>query len=163
MTSETRIIIDGVDGIGKSTQCQLLARHLGFPIIRMPDFKGGDIEQSAFIFNNTLTQFYGNYIIDRGFISSLVYSKVMKRNANLSYIHDIKHHFSDLIILSSTKDEFTERQQKNKNGLEFSYHQLIEINETYLEFAFQFGAKVVNIRDKDVMSIHNEIKRLLNV
>lgn len=163
MTSERRIIIDGVDGIGKSTQCKLLGEYLGLPIIRMPDYKGGDIEQSAYIFNNTLTQFYGSYIIDRGFVTSLVYSKVMKRRANLGYIFDIREHFTHLIILSSTKDEFTERQHRNKNGLKFTYSQLLEINETYLEFAFKFGATVINVKDKDVSDVHKEIKRILNV
>lgn len=89
------LLIDGADKLGKSTVCQMLSRYYNIPIIKMPNMKEyikkGSPEEFSKLFNETVIQFAEyDFILDRGFTSSLVYSKVFKRDFDLSYIDKIE-------------------------------------------------------------------------
>jgi len=84
------IIIDGADGLGKTTICQKLGRMLQMPVIKMPNMKEyiskGSAEEFSKLFNETIVQFSEyDFILDRGFTSSLAYSRVHNRKFDLSY------------------------------------------------------------------------------
>jgi len=84
------LIIDGVDGVGKTTVCRRLSEKLGFPVIKMPGMKeyfDNSAEKMSKYFNSIVEQFNpGQFILDRGYPSSLVYSKIFERQDNLGYI-----------------------------------------------------------------------------
>jgi len=88
------LVIEGVDRSGKSTVCRVLSEKLNVPIIKMQDmprhFKKNP-EEASEIFNKTVSQFKDfSFICDRFYPSSLVYSKVYKRNYDLTYINEIE-------------------------------------------------------------------------
>lgn len=95
MKKPLHILIDGADGLGKTTICQMLSRTLNLPVIKMPNMEEylnkGTPEEFSKLFNETIIQFAEyDFIMDRGFTSSLVYSKVNNRKDDLSYISRIE-------------------------------------------------------------------------
>lgn len=90
------ILIDGADGLGKTTVIQKLSMNLQLPIIKMPNMKEyvekGLAEEFSKLFNQTIVQFSQfDFILDRGFTSSIVYSKVFERDSDLSYLTSIRN------------------------------------------------------------------------
>jgi thymidylate kinase len=104
------IFIEGPDGSGKTELVNRLNRGGYGPIVRLPKsqefFKKGNIEEASWIFNNTIGQLISkcNFIVDRGYFSSLVYSKIYKRKTDLSYIWDIHKKLKPIIIFLDAKD-----------------------------------------------------------
>ena len=81
--SNIHIILDGADGVGKTTVVNLLSEKLNIPIIKMKGmsryFKKNP-EEASQIFNETVIQFKDfPFIQDRGWTSSIVYSIAYKR------------------------------------------------------------------------------------
>lgn len=116
------IFIEGPDGVGKSTLIKGLSKKLNLPVIKMKKagygFRTGTIEGLSYIFNTTLEQFnrYG-YIVDRGFITSLVYNKAYERNNDkeFEYIEKINNTIKPIIILlTADKNEILKRRKKDK-------------------------------------------------
>lgn len=130
-----RLIIDGPDGVGKTTICKLLAERLRIPIIKMPNmkeyFEKGLTEEFSKLFNETVVQFARYpFILDRGFTSSLVYSKVYGRESvDLSYLYQLEKDLNaTTFILTATdhvafmrrpEDEIIKRQFRTKINREF--------------------------------------------
>ena len=109
------IFLDGPDGCSKTTIAKMLKKHLKFPIIKMPKIKRKEfskIEEFSYIFNRTISQMYRyHFIVDRGFTSSLVYSKVFNRPDPLHYISGINKMLKPLIvILTATNKELFKRR-----------------------------------------------------
>lgn len=98
------IIIDGPDNTGKSTICQLLSKRLHIPTVKMPNMKEyiekGSTEEFSKLFNETLIQFKQyDFILDRGFTSSLAYSLVHNRPFDLSYIDKIEEELEPEVFI----------------------------------------------------------------
>jgi hypothetical protein len=89
------ILIDGPDGVGKSEICKILSQKYQLPIARMVDADRDLIESNSFIYNTTLEQFPGPFIMDRGYPTSIVYSILRMRENDLNYIDNL---FSDRIV-----------------------------------------------------------------
>lgn len=104
------IFIEGPDGAGKTELVKKLQDEGYGPIVRLPKsqefFKKGNIEEASWIFNNTLAQLTNknSFIVDRGYFSSLVYSKVYKRKTDLSYIWNIHKKLKPIVIFLDAKD-----------------------------------------------------------
>ena len=104
MTNPLHIIIDGADKRGKTTVIKLLSEKLKLPVIKMPDSKefidSGQIERVSKFFNEIIVQFHGSsFILDRGFTSSVVYSRVFNRPDDLSYISEIENVLEPVIFI----------------------------------------------------------------
>lgn len=151
MKHPIHIIIDGADRTGKSTVCKILEMGLQIPLIKMPNMKEyiekGLSEEFSRLFNETIVQFKDySFIMDRGFTSSLVYSKVFKRTFDLSYIKKIEEELKPKIfIVSGTsfkKDEVYSAYETEMVDLEFcrlakekGYPLIINKNKTPDEIA----------------------------
>lgn len=115
MNKPLHIIIDGPDKVGKTTVIKILADRLSLPIIKMPNMKEyinnepseDTAEKFSKLFNETIVQFKDtSFILDRGFTSSLVYSKVFNRRFDLSYIDKIEDELkTNVFILTGSKFE----------------------------------------------------------
>jgi thymidylate kinase len=100
----THIFIEGTDAVGKSTLTKSLSKILNLDIIRMQKavkgFKNDTIEDMSYIFSTTIAQLKNyDFIVDRGFVSSLVYSKIYKRKYNFEYINDVNKSLKPIIII----------------------------------------------------------------
>lgn len=84
-------ILEGPDGVGKSTLANQLKEYFKIPIIRMEVETLNNIEIQSVIFNKTVPQFKEYpFILDRWWISSMVYAKVYNRSDDLRYIEKFK-------------------------------------------------------------------------
>lgn len=86
------IIIEGVDGVGKTSICESLSRKTGIPILRMPD-TNGDIEHMSQFYRRTVAEIQHPLILDRFYPSSIVYSQFFDRTPlldDLTKIHEKK-------------------------------------------------------------------------
>lgn len=104
------LLIDGPDGTGKTTVCNILAEKLEWPIVKMPNMKEyfdkGMTEEFSKFFNEMLLQFKGfDFILDRGYTSSLVYSKVYERQFDLSYLYNYEKDLNAKVIILTVSDE----------------------------------------------------------
>jgi len=76
------IVIEGVDGVGKSSICKMLSHKLGYPVMKMPTVTG-DIEHFSNFYRRTIANINSVMILDRFFPSSLVYGKFFNRTIRL--------------------------------------------------------------------------------
>lgn len=98
------LIIDGSDNLGKTTVIDILSKELKLPVVKMPNMKeyikNNNPEEFSKLFNETIVQFAEYpFILDRGFTSSLVYSKVFNRKFDLSYIKKIEEILTPTVII----------------------------------------------------------------
>ena len=138
------IIIEGVDGIGKSTLVNGLANALNFAVIH-----------NKANTNNTIDYYYKlqrvpSVIQDRSFISEKIYSEIFGRHEILS---------NENIDLLFTTDEDTENNKyiilyssdskiyiyNNKDETDLLKDKQIEINSMYREFAYEYDIKLFDI------------------
>lgn len=111
------IIIEGADGVGKSTVIDLLSKKLQIPVIKMPDMKKyfdkGVTEEFSELYNKTIVQFRDfDFIQDRGFPSSIVYAKVYNRSCDLSYILEIDKLLKPKVIILTATDEILKQRRQ---------------------------------------------------
>ena len=151
------LLIDGRDKVGKSTVCHLLSRKLDLPIIKMPNMKEyfhkATAEEFSKLFNETIVQFSeSSFILDRGFPSSMVYSKVFARDFDLDYIRTIQDKLKPIvIILDGTihdRDDIKEVDDKT-----------LDIHLAYRQLADDPGNDYIllNVTDKTPTEVCNEI------
>lgn len=77
------IFVDGPDGVGKTGYSEWVARNLGIPRLEMrPVDDLSCIEEKSAVFNAALRDLHDqgcDLVIDRGSVSSIVYSRVFDR------------------------------------------------------------------------------------
>lgn len=83
------IIIEGVDGVGKSKICEEISHRTGYPIIRMPETAANkDIESYSQFYRKVVASLDTTYILDRFYPSSMVYSTFFNRSPLLDDLND---------------------------------------------------------------------------
>lgn len=114
------IIIEGVDGSGKTTTCNLLSKELNLPVIKLknvPKYFTTNIEEVSRVFNETVEQFKSfSFILDRGLVSSIIYSRVYGRKDNLDYIFSLFGEIKPKIFIL-TADEKTLFERKPEDEI----------------------------------------------
>lgn len=137
------VLIDGPDNVGKTTVINKLHESTGYPIIKMPNmkeyFEKGLTEEFSKLFNETIVQFRKfSFILDRGFTSSLVYSKVYNRSFDLSYLKDIQEQLNPVVIILHNTDS-------NGKNIRFQDDDIDAINSKYDEIVdtYKFLAKAL--------------------
>lgn len=151
----TVILIDGVDGVGKTTVCQLLSEKTGYPIIKMPNmprYFNTNPEEMSRLFNEVIVQFPYDMILDRGYPTSLVYSKVYNRNPeNLEYLPSIVSKLkADVYILTAGSNDILNRKHRDEL---IDNEKRLEIDKQYVVTGRMMGWNIIdtsNLEAEDV-------------
>lgn len=149
------LLIDGADKLGKTTVIQLLSRQLNLPVIKMPESKrfieGDNIEVASKFFNQVVTQFQEySFIMDRGFPSSIVYSKVFNREVDLSYIENVEGILKCRVVILVGS-------MKSVDDIEAVNEKWHRINQMYTDLAGQRGYVLINVDGLTPIEVCNKI------
>lgn len=145
-----RIIIEGADGVGKSTIVNKLAKKYNLDKVH---FSYDDPKDLDFYFH---TARKSKYIYDRHFISEVIYHKYFNRPRNLEdfeikYLLE-KSKYLDIKTIILTNDKF---KLKNEE-YDFIKKNIKLINDDYLEFGKKFNIPIVNTND------YKKIEEIIN-
>lgn len=159
------IIIDGPDGCSKTTICKKLSKEVKRPIIRMKKtksfFKNLTVEDASYIYFTTISQIPSDYpcVFDRGYTSSLVYSKVYNRNVDLSYIDEIEKEMKPIIIiLTATNEELFKRRPNDRvidNDMRY------KIKDEYEKLAIHKKYYLINTTGKTRKEVLNKVLNII--
>ena len=115
------IMVEGPDGIGKTTSATKISTKLHIPLLKMVKakkaFNNNTIEDLSYVFNHTLLQLKDiSYVVDRGPISSIIYSNVFKRSNDLKYLYSICEKINPLIfyLTSSNKNQMFAQKKHDR-------------------------------------------------
>jgi thymidylate kinase len=120
------IILEGLSRTGKSTITKVLSEKYGFRNIsikeKMPDYVTNlqDFYHGIHIFSNLIYREFPEetFILDRSFLSELVYSKFFNRPTHQTKSDSVADLLFDnnfvLINVTNTYDKYLERQPKDK-------------------------------------------------
>ena len=158
MKKPVHIIIDSADKLGKTTQCLMLSRVLDVPYVKMPNMREyiekGKEEEFSKLFNETIVQFrYSDFVLDRGFTSSVVYSTVLNRKFDLSYINRIEEILDPVVFIFSGKP-FKKDDVYDKNVIQ-------KVNDEFVRIANKKHYHLIDVTDKTELDIHGEIRNIL--
>ncbi|RPI82238.1 MAG: hypothetical protein EHM34_07255 [Nitrosopumilales archaeon] len=104
-----QLMFEGCDRCGKSSVAQSVSKQIQWPIIKIDTgsfvregvpIGSTNLERIMRAFNQTVSQFKdSNFILDRGFVSTQVYSKAYKRFYNTDYIDSIINNMKDTMLV----------------------------------------------------------------
>jgi thymidylate kinase len=154
------IMIEGTDGSGKTTVCNLLSEKLNIPILKMPRMKKyfdkNITEEMSELFNRTIVQFNNfSFILDRGYVSSLVYSKIYNREFDLNYIDVIEEQLKpQIFVLTVGEEEMFRRREKDEiiNDL-----MRVKIREEYVKISEERNYKIIDTTNITPDQVCNKI------
>lgn len=134
------LFVEGCDGIGKTTITKHLSKRLNLPVLKMMKakvyFKKGreTIEEFSYVFNQVLLQLRNtSYIVDRGPLSSLIYSQIYNRKSKLSYIYPLLRQINPLVIFLTTSKKSVLFERKRKDAV-ITITERLKILEGYETF-----------------------------
>lgn len=157
------IIIDGCDSVGKTTLCRNLSQALRIPVTHMEKAKEVfttrktcDIETLSYMYNHTLVQLkQHSFIIDRGFVSSLVYTEVYERPAEkVEYIRNIERALEPIVYILVNRDIKTLKARGDEvvPVADFEY-----IQSTYEVIAKNRGYAVLDVTDLSPLRVYEQV------
>ena len=160
------LILDGSDCLGKTTVLELLSTHLKTPIIKMPNMQAyiekGDAESYSQLFNETIIQFKQySFLLDRGFTSSEVYSKLFGRKYDLGYLKNIKEDLNPTVVILTGR-------HRNPMNQKISYHSFIKdkifteeqkakVDAEFCRLAEERGYPLIEVYSKKPLTVMHEI------
>lgn len=152
----SRLMIEGVDRVGKSTFIKRLQRVLPLDSLH---FTKNDPRNYLFY---SQTMLKDNVIFDRHFISEYIYSKVFNRPTTLTNIqfNKLMQQTQDLnvkIIVLYEDDKVLERRMSSEED-----PQVVEnfksINKLYIELGSKFKNQILLIKPKKLNKVIKDIK-----
>ena len=160
-----RIILEGPDGSSKTTIVKMLKKKTGFLILKMPGtkkyFKDGDAETPSYLFNRTVCQLWGvNFLLDRGFPSSIVYTRVYKRQVDLSYLEGVEKMLNALVIILTATDKELFRRKPNDSIIDKKHR--IEVKKEYDHLAKERNWSIIDTTGKDREEVLSNVLEIIN-
>ena len=156
-----QVILDGVDGAGKTTISEKLANKLGCNIIRLT-YAGDRTFQSYLDLMSC-----ENVVHDRSFLSEMIYPKYFDRDSRLdasvvpSLFRVVQSFGIKLFILTATPETILERISKRGDEFIDDNEKFVQINQDYLDIAKEHGFTVIDTTNKTIDEIVEEIGGLL--
>ena len=142
-----RIILEGCDGVGKSTLAESLASTYCCDIIHMTRW-------SNKTFNTYIEKMsMDNIIFDRCFISEYIYSHIFNRITEISdknietLLNVAKALNYHIFILTCDDDELVKRLKNRNNETDDIIDNTIKINNMYVDFARKYNIKIIGKED----------------
>lgn len=169
------ILIDGADGLGKTTICHLLSRRTGYPTVKMPNMKeyikNNSPEEFSKLFNETIVQFSDyDFILDRGFTSSMVYGKHFKREFDLSYLDPLRNVLQPKVfILTGQRSDEVQYIGQHRRSFEyfrddevFAPTDVQAVDKIFVDLAKQEGFTLIEVWSKSPQEIVDTIMTKIN-
>lgn len=158
------LILEGCDGVGKTTIAKKLAEKHGCDILHMTRWGPKN-------FISYLDRYNQNGIIsDRSFISECVYSDVFKRHRELTegqidtligYLR--ASNFTTVVLNLDTSEIINRLTARNDESFEIVKN-VSEISKAYVDFAEKYGIPIIDVTNLTVDEIIEIIeKEILNV
>lgn len=142
-----RLIVEGPDGVGKTTIVKQLAEHFNCDILHMTEHGSkrlSDYQMKAFL---------DNVISDRSFLSELVYTQVFNRENPIN-VHEyeelIKQYQSKgwmIIILDASTKCLTERLNLRGDEDEYKVKNIADLRMFYRALAYFYDLPLINTED----------------
>jgi thymidylate kinase len=159
---KVHLFIDGPDGAGKSTVCKDVGREMNIPIIKMPVsaevlFDKEIVEDLSYVFNFTLTQFERySFVVDRGFLTSLVYSKVYERKWKSDYIETVRLVLKPLVVVLTARPEVLKNRRVVDDLIPWEVR--VETIKVYEEYAKKYAYKVIDTSDLEPIEVFQKVR-----
>jgi thymidylate kinase len=143
-------IYEGADLVGKTTLAKNFAKEHDIPLIkkRLDVFnhttdeflRGSNIELTTQMFFESIYPLGVKYdfVLDRGLLSSLVYSKFFNRDVKIDYIYDYllttKSDFLIINLITANEESIKSRLQTRGEKI-FGLKEILEIQDLYIKTA----------------------------
>lgn len=152
-----RILIDGVDGTGKTSVCEKLANKFGCNIVRLTH--DGDRNFKAY----SEAMIPDNMVHDRTFLSEIIYPKNFGRaswlmDSSIPALYQlIEQYDAKVFILTADNDEIVRRL--NLRGDEFidDFEKIKGINYDYIQIALIQEYILIDTTNKTIDEVVEEI------
>lgn len=147
-----RIIIEGVDRIGKTTLAKKLAKMYKIDYMH---FTGEDPTTYTF-YSETMKK--TNFVYDRHLVGEMVYPKVFKRKAMLDgekfqkLLNQAKQDNVKIIVLTTEDSKLLEKRMKLEKHEQVKEN-FVKINNAFSAYAINFKShiKLINVDEKNWM------------
>ena len=157
-----RVLIDGVDGTGKTSVCEKLANKLGCNIVRLTH----DGDRNFRAYSEAIIP--DNMVHDRTFLSEIIYPKNFGRASRLmdrsipALYQLIEQYDAKVFILTADNDEIVRRL--NLRGDEFidDFEKIKGINYDYIQIALIQNYVLIDTTNKTIDEVVEEIRRYLD-
>ena len=153
-----RLMLDGCDGVGKSTLAEYIAHNNNADVLHMTAHSISTVESYKDRLNISIP-----IIFDRCFLSEVVYSRIFNRPTEFDDDHTreilslAKEKGYKIVILDCSLDEILRRVAIRNNESEDLIRKFSELKNKYLEVAKLFDIPVVSVDNKTTEEIANEI------
>ena len=159
------IIFEGHDLVGKTTLAEEFSRQTGIEIFRRFVVKKLDnwmkyIDVIAEVEYNALKHFKNDLILDRSFVSSIVYEKVYQRNYDMSYVNfsDFPKHL--IVYMYLSKEKLEERLEERAEDFIIK-KRIFELKDAYDEF-FSSNHNLNVVRIDGSLELDEKMKLILD-
>lgn len=162
------LIIEGIDGVGKTTLVEYLQSY-GMKKYHFDyDSKNMDLFTK---YMKVLLEDNSEMVLDRSFISEMVYGPVIRNKCKLS-IEDYtklliayKNTGTKIIYLTAPKDVLLKRRNDEKSDYEVITNYYEELNKKYdeiMEYSSNFIDVIgINTYESDIEQVRSQVKRLV--
>lgn len=159
------IIIEGLDGVGKTTVSTSL-KQVGFEIHHLQYD-----EKNEKGFMNLLLRDKGNLVLDRAFITEVVYGPVLRNYSRIDVkalkrlIYEYKKNKTKIIYLTALKEDLLYRKRNNKEDYEILANHYDELNKRYDEemrkLELLFPILRINTSYEGIQETQNRVKEFI--
>lgn len=162
------LIIEGIDGVGKTT----LVEHLQSYGMKKYHFDYDSKNMDLFSkYMKVLLEDDSELVLDRSFISEMVYGPVIRNKCKLSLedytklLIAYKNAGAKIIYLTAPKDVLLKRRNDEKSDYEVITNHYEELNKKYdeiMEYSSKFiDVIVINTHEANIEQVRSQVKKLV--
>lgn len=153
-----KVILEGVDGAGKTTLAKILAEKYGLDICHCTQYDAADYN----FYRQTLRK--ENVVWDRHTIGELIYPEIFDRKPQLGtedvriILHYAKKENVKVFVLTCDMTALYERLNERGNEDKRIYENLNHINERFKFYAKQFSIPIIDTSKMTLQEIFNLVE-----
>lgn len=156
-----RVLIDGVDGTGKTSVSEKLANAIGCNIVRLTHYGSRDFRAYS------EAMIVDNMVHDRTFMSEMIYPQYFGRQCRLNgncgnaLFRLIDQYDAHVFILTASEDELIKRLSLRGDEFLDDFSKVKEIDAEYRTIAYLHEFHLIDTTHKTIDQVVNEIRRYL--
>ena len=151
-------ILEGCDGVGKSTLAEIIASHIGADVVHLTRHSPCDVKSCMTRIVSAVP-----YVMDRSYISELIYSEIFNRECALSKedVKDITYNISlhkvlEVILVCEENELLRRLKVRNNEGPDIM-NNIIHIQDAYINYAQENGILMINVTGKSPEELADQI------